>query len=146
MWYKDSRHKKVYYLFLLYNRKKGEKDMGRPKGGTNTTYSKAEKLSVVMRNLNGESGREIERDTGIHHSLVHSWVKQYRDGGENSLENSRKPGNPLAKYENKKALTPFEQLEFENAQLKQKVMKQETEIILLKKLQELQRGDAGRRK
>ncbi len=120
--------------------------MGRPKGGKNASYTKKEKLTVVMRNLNGESGREIERDTGIHHSLVHSWVKQYREGGEDALVNSRKPGNPLAKYENKKTLTPLEQLEFENAQLKQKVMKQETEIILLKKLQELQRGDAGRSK
>lgn len=120
--------------------------MGRPTGGKNNTYNKEEKLTVVLRNLNGESGREIERDTGIHHSLVHSWVKQYREDGEDALENSRKPGNPLAKYENKKTLTPVEQLEYENAQLKQKVMKQETEIILLKKLQELQRGDAGPKK
>lgn len=120
--------------------------MGRPTGGKNTTYNKEEKLTVVLRNLNGESGREIERDTGIHHSLVHSWVKQYREDGEEALVNSRKPGNPLAKYENKKDLSELEQLEYENAQLKQKVMKQETEIILLKKLQELQRGDAGPKK
>ena len=59
--------------------------MGRSKGGTNTTHSKEEKLSVVMRNLKGESGREIERDTGIHHSLIHSWVKLYRESGEDAL-------------------------------------------------------------
>ena len=38
--------------------------------------------------------------------------------GEDSLENQKKPGNPLCKYQNKKSLTKEEQLEYENMKLK----------------------------
>ena len=39
--------------------------MGRPKGGINVSHSKEEKLSLVLRNLNGETARSLERDSGI---------------------------------------------------------------------------------
>ena len=36
--------------------------MGRPKGGTNSSHSKVEKLSLVLRNLSGETARSLERE------------------------------------------------------------------------------------
>ncbi len=37
--------------------------MGRPKGGTNASHSKEEKLALVLRNLAGE--------TGIYNAQIH---------------------------------------------------------------------------
>ena len=36
--------------------------MGRPKGGTNVSHSKEEKLALVLRNLAGETTLSLERD------------------------------------------------------------------------------------
>ena len=119
--------------------------MGRPKGGTNINHSKEEKLTLVKRMLAGESGRRLERETGINHSQIHKWTKQYLEGGETALVNKRKSGNPLAKYTRKKELTPTEQLEYKVALLERELLKKDGEIVRLKKSIELERGDAGRK-
>ncbi len=119
--------------------------MGRPKGGTNINHSKEEKLALVMRMLKGESGRSLEKESGINHSQIHKWTKKYLEGGEAALINKRKPGNPLAKYHNKKSLTPIEQLEYKVALLERELLKKDGEIVRLKKSIELERGDAKRK-
>ena len=119
--------------------------MGRPKGGTNESHSKEEKLKLVKRNLAGESLMSLERETGICNSQIHKWTKQYLEGGEISLINKRKPGNPLAKYHNKKELTPIEQLEYKIALLERELLKKNGEIVRLKKSIELERGDVKRK-
>ena len=119
--------------------------MGRPKGGTNVSHSKAEKLEIVKRNLAGETTAALWRETGIYKSQIHKWTKQYLEGGEEALVNKRKPGNPLAKYHNKKELTPTEQLEYKIALLERELLKKNGEIIRLKKSIELERGDAKRK-
>ncbi len=119
--------------------------MGRPKGGTNRNHSKEEKLALVKRNLAGESSMSLERETGVYHSQIHKWTKQYLAGGEEALVNKRKPGNPLAKYHRKKELTPTEQLEYKIALLERELLKKDGEIVRLKKSIELERGDAGRK-
>lgn len=119
--------------------------MGRPKGGTNANHSKEEKLGLVKRMLNGESGVQLEKETGICHSQIHKWTKQYLEGGEAALVNKRKPGNPLAKYERRKELTPTEQLEYKIALLERELLKKDGEIVRLKKSIELERGDAKRK-
>ena len=119
--------------------------MGRPKGGTNTSHSKEEKLELVKRNLNGESLKSLERETGIYHAQIHKWTKQYLEGGEVALVNKRKPGNPLAKYARKKELTQTEQLEYKIALLERELLKKDGEIVRLKKSIELERGDAKRK-
>lgn len=116
--------------------------MGRPKGGTNKRHSKEEKLALVKRNLNGESIVGLERETGIYKSQICKWTKQYLESGEAALENKRKPGNPLAKYARKKALTPMEMLEYENALLKRELLRKNMEILKLKKANEQEGGDA----
>ena len=119
--------------------------MGRPKGGTNVTHSKEEKLALVLRNLSGESLMSLQRVTGIYNAQIYKWTKQYLEGGEEALANKRKPGNPLSKYINKKQLTPIEQLEYKVALLERELLKKDGEIVRLKKSIELERGDAKRK-
>ena len=121
------------------------KEMGRPKGGANKHHSKEEKLALVKRNIAGETLVDLERETGIYNAQIHKWTKQYLEGGEEALVNKRKPGNPLAKYINKKELTPMEQLEYKVALLERELLKKDAEIIRLKKSIELERGDAKRK-
>ncbi|XMB67316.1 helix-turn-helix domain-containing protein [Mycoplasmatota bacterium zrk1] len=92
--------------------------MGRPKGGKNRYWSKEEKLKYVKRLLEGESSSQIMRDENISKGMLSQWLKKYREGGIEELENKRKPGNPLAKYSNKKELTDLEKLQYENMKLK----------------------------
>ena len=126
-------------------RERKVKEMGRPRGGTNKTHSKEEKLALVLRNLAGETLLSLERETGISNSQIHKWTKQYLAGGEEALVNKRKTGNPLAKYTRKKVLTYIEQLEYENALLKRELLKKDAEVVRLKKSIELERGDVKRK-
>ena len=119
--------------------------MVRPKGGTNVNHSKEEKLALVKHNLTGESLASLERETGICSRQIYKWTKQYLDGGEAALVNKRKPGNPLAKYERRKELTPTERPEYKIALLERELLKKEGEIVRLKKAIELERGDAKRK-
>ena len=91
---------------------------GRPKGGTNKCYSLEEKLKIVNQLLKGKSVWQIEREQGINHSVSSRWLHQYNNYGEKGLINQKKPGNPLAKYYNKKNLTDIEKLEYENMKLR----------------------------
>ena len=119
--------------------------MGRPKGGINKHHTKDEKLTLVKRNLSGESALSLAKETGLSDSMIGRWTRQFLDGGEQALINKRKPGNPLAKYHNKKELTPIEQLEYKVALLERELLKKDGEIVRLKKSIELERGDAKRK-
>ena len=142
----DTKKECLPSFFVLRQRKRKEqREMGRPKGGTNKNHSKEEKLALVKRNLSGETIRSIERETGISNSQIYQWTKRYLDGGEDALVNKRKPGNPLAKYTRKKELTETEQLEYKIALLERELLKKDGEIVRLKKSIELERGDAKRK-
>lgn len=106
--------------------------MGRPKGGKNENHSKEEKLALVLRNLEGETARKLEKESGINNSQIHKWTKQYLEGGEEALVNKRKPGNPLSRYERKKELTYEEQLQYQIELLKRELLKKEAEVERLK--------------
>ena len=45
--------------------------MGRPKSGTNINHTKEEKLSLVLRNLSGESLVALQK-TGIYKAQIHN--------------------------------------------------------------------------
>lgn len=92
---------------------------GRPKGGTNKYWSKEEKFKIVSRVVNNfESLQSVAIDEKVSNSQVHVWIKQYLDGGLNNLENKKKPGNPMVKYQTKNKLTKQEQLEYDNMKLR----------------------------
>ncbi len=95
--------------------------MGRPKGisAPKRNWSKEEKLKAVNRVLiNHETAEDVRKELDISSGLLHTWIQKYLKDGEKGLENKIKPGNPLAKYQNKKQLTDLEKLEYENMKLK----------------------------
>lgn len=93
--------------------------MGRPKGGKNKYWNKAEKLRIVKKVLDdGYSSKEVGKQENIDSGMIRNWVRRYLDKGEDALENQRKPGNPLVKYSRKKELTEIEKLEYENMKLR----------------------------
>ena len=93
--------------------------MGRTKGGTNRYWSKDDKLKAVQRVLkNHETAEDVRKELNINSGLLHAWIKKYLKDGEKGLENKKKPGNPLAKYQQRKNLTNMEQLEYENMKLR----------------------------
>ena len=93
--------------------------MGRPNGGKNKYWSKEEKLKLVKEHLEKHvSTLEITNREHISNGMYNNWLKKYLEFGEKGLENKIKPGNPLAKYQNKKQLTDLEKLEYENMKLK----------------------------
>ena len=95
--------------------------MGRPKGSTGMYIRRSveEKYEIIKLVLEGEySISQVSKSTGINIGLISTWVKKYTEGGKEALEDTRKPGNPLARYQSKKELTPLEALEYENMKLK----------------------------
>lgn len=92
---------------------------GRPRGGKNRYWSKENKLKVIKRVLSGEiSLRELQIKENISSGMVSTWIKKYNEKGEDGLISKKKPGNPLAKYLNRKKLTELEQLQYENMKLR----------------------------
>lgn len=95
--------------------------MGRPKGISTPkrNWSKNDKLKAVKRVLdNHETAEDVRKELNINSGLLHSWIKRYLKDGEKGLENKIKPGNPLAKYQQRKELTELEKLEYENMKLR----------------------------
>jgi transposase len=97
--------------------------MGRPKGVVsnrpNRYWSKEDKYEYIKVIISGETSmKQLARDNGISRGMLSSWLKKYQTGGIEALENKKKPGNPLSKFQNKKTLTPLEQLQYENMKLR----------------------------
>jgi len=93
--------------------------MGRPKGGTNQYWSKETKYEYVQLVMSGEiSAKQLGKQNSISSGMISNWIKRYQTGGIEALENKRKPGNPLVRYQRRKELTPLEQLQYENLKLR----------------------------
>ena len=107
--------------------------------------SKEEQLSVVKRNLSGESACSLARELGFDDRQIRDWVKLYQSEGEAGLEPKKKPGNPLSRYERRKELTYEEQLQYQIELLKRELVKKEAEVLRLKKWNERKGGDAQKR-
>ena len=89
------------------------------KGQKFKQWSAEEKYKLIKPVLDMEKSTcEVFRETGINTGLLCTWIKKYREKGINGLSSKKKPGNPLAKYSNKKELTKEEQLEYENMKLR----------------------------
>jgi len=110
-----------------------------------TMRSKEEKLSIVKRNLSGEAAKVLAREVGCSDRQVRNWVKVYQAEGEAGLEQKKKPGNPLSRYERRKELTYEEQLQYQIELLKRELVKKEAEVLRLKKLNARKGGDAQRK-
>ena len=97
-----------------------------------TMRSKEEKLSVVKRNLAGESACSLAREFGCSDSQVRNWVKDYQAEGEAGLEQKKKPGNPLSRYERRKELSYEESLQYQIELLKRELVRKDAEVLRLK--------------
>lgn len=92
---------------------------GRPKGGKNKEWSKEDKYLIIQKYLEREINRtEFTRNEGVSRSQLHYWLKAYKEKGIEGLENKRKPGNPLVRFQSKKNLTELEKLQYENMKLR----------------------------
>ena len=94
--------------------------MGRKKGGTNKRWSAQEKYDVIKPIVEGKvSAEQRAKDLGIKSAgMVRKWVGLYLAKGIKGLENKRKPGNQLVKYQARKELTEIEKLEYEILKLR----------------------------
>jgi len=93
--------------------------MPRNRTEPNRYWSKEEKLRIINRVLiDGLSTHQVAKDEYISGGMLRGWIKKYIEQGEDSLENKRKPGNPLVKYSRRKELSDLEKLEYENMKLR----------------------------
>jgi transposase len=74
----------------------------------------------------------------VSYGQVYSWVKKFKQGGESALADRR----GKAKEDNGQ-LTEIERLKLENKRLQARLTYVSTEAAVLKKLQELERRNAG---
>lgn len=95
-----------------------EVNMTRIRKEPNRYWSKEDKLKLINEVLNGKSSQEVARENDISGGLLRNWIIKYNNYGIESLENKKKPGNPLSKYSNKKNLTDIEKLQYENMKLR----------------------------
>lgn len=87
---------------------------GRPKGGTNKYWTAKEKERILLECLEkGIGGYKANKIYGISRSQFSNWTKKYLENGLKGLENKKKPGNILSKYQKRKTLTREEELEYE---------------------------------
>lgn len=101
--------------------------MSRPKGGTNRSWTKEEKLRIVRRYFDERIGRDrLAKEENIAPGMLYTWLHKYIDGGEDALENKRKTGNAFAALHSSKSLT-------EDQRLRLLVERQRIEIERLKK-------------
>ena len=110
-----------------------------------TMRSKEEKLAIVKAVLSGTSAQHYENQGIADHHAVMNWVRKYLAEGEAGLEQKKKPGNPLSRYERRKELTYEEQLQYQIELLKRELVKKEAEVLRLKKQNERKGGDARKR-
>ena len=93
--------------------------MTRIRKGPNRYWSKEDKLKIINEVLvNCKSTEQVAKEYDISGGMLRRWIITYNQHGESSLENKKKPGNPLMKYSAKKNLTDIEKLQYENMKLR----------------------------
>lgn len=96
----------------------GGKNMAK-KGQKFKTWTADEKYNVIKPIIDLEiSLAQTGKNTGVSNSMLHRWIKSYKENGYDGLKTKKKPGNPLMKYSRRKNLTKEEHLEYENMKLR----------------------------
>ena len=96
----------------------GGKNMAK-KGQKFKTWTADEKYNVIKPIIDLEiSLAQTGKNTGVSNSMLHHWIKSYKENGYDGLKAQKKPGNPLLKKKKKKNLTKEEHLEYENMKLR----------------------------
>ena len=93
--------------------------MTRVRKEPNRYWSKEDKLKIVNEVLEGKSSYKVAKKYDISSGMIRNWVIKYKQLGEESLINKKKPGNPLSKYfVTKYFKSREEKLEYENIKLR----------------------------
>ena len=96
--------------------------MGRPKGRKSgyKFWTAKQKYDLILPIINGEiSASQLAKEIGMSgNGMLIKWIHQYQEGGIESLENKKKPGNKLSKFARRKELTELEKLQYENLLLR----------------------------
>ena len=97
--------------------------------------SKAFKLNLVLQVLQQKlSVKEVANTNSISEGQLRDWIRKYKASGEEALEDNR--GNKKSE----KFLSTEEILKRKNKELEEKNRRLEAELLLLKKLKELEGG------
>ena len=90
------------------------------KGQKFREWNEFEKLKIISPLLNyTKTYSQVSNEYNVSNGLLGSWVKKYTENGLEGLKNKKKPGNPMAKYYNKKYFkTKEEELEYEIMKLR----------------------------
>lgn len=114
---------RIKFFVALY-RRHGEEPFVRSREGI-ITYTREQKLEMIKRNLNGESGYSLSLELGTtDQSVVRDWVHLYLKGGEKAIQSTKSRKNYVLKNEREhlkahtKLLKRNEYLEAENEVLK----------------------------
>ena len=103
--------------------------------GRDTTYE--EQITLVQECIeNGYNYTEIAEKYKVGYQQIYTWVQKYKKDGEEGLKDRR--GRHKKDY---KPQTEEERLKLEVATLKRQLYLSQMEIDVLKKLQELERGN-----
>lgn len=103
--------------------------------GRDTTYE--ERITLVKECIeNGYNYTEIAEKYKVGYQQIYTWVQKYKKNGEDALKDRRGRHK-----KNHKPQTEEEQLKLEVATLKRQLYLARMENDVLKKLQELERGN-----
>ena len=122
----------------LYN---GHKEFKRYTGGSRMTKGRSttyeERIALVKECIeNGYNYGEIAEKYKVGYQQIYTWVKKYKENGESALKDHR--GRHKKDYVPQ---TEEERLKLEVATLKRQLYLAQMENDVLKKLQELERGN-----
>lgn len=136
--YKIGNKKRLQDWIKLYNSHKELKCYtggNRMTKGRDTTYE--ERIAFVKECIeNGYNYTEISEKYKVGYQQIYTWVQKYKKDGEDALKDRR--GRHKKDY---KPQTEEERLKLEVATLKRQLYLSQMEIDVLKKLQELERGN-----
>ena len=123
---------RVYNRHKEAHRSGGESDMANTR-----KYTVEERVQIVKEHLeDGKSVSELAKEHDLGYHLVYDWVKKYKANGVSGLEDRR--GQRIAAQEPR---TPEEELRVRIAQLERENYLLKLECDLLKKVEELERGE-----
>ena len=113
----------------------------RMKKSKSVKTSQSERVTIVQDCIEHDYDyASIAKQYGVSYQQVYSWVKKYHELGQRGLEDRR--GKRTAQQEPR---TEVEELQNELARLKRELYERTVERDLLKKLNELERGNAFRK-
>ncbi len=137
--YEIANEKSLREWIMWYN---GHKEFKERRGAGMEIYmTKGRKTTLEERIESVEYCIEHGKDYpatigkyGVSYQQIYSWVRKYEETGVDGLRDGRGRTKPLEE------MTDIEKLQAENRLLKAQLKDKEVEMLLLKKLQELERG------